>query len=222
MAFKDTPEAFFFDLDGTLVDSVPDLSQALNIMLQQLNLPMCPEQEVRNWVGRGPWKLVEDAIAPHDVDQHTAELAAGYFRIAYRELSASSDLTSKLYSGVQETLEGLHEQTVPMALITNKDIEFAGPLLNSLGIADYFSVTLGGACCAERKPFATQLHAAADHMAVDVTQVIMVGDSNNDLQAAKAAGCQSVLVDYGYNGGQDVHAMGATKVVSSLMELLTP
>lgn len=214
------PAAVFFDLDGTLVDSVPDLCAALNTMLHQLDLPSYTESTVRDWVGRGPWKLVEDALAPHGVDEATVALASGYFRVAYGDAVSGDAVTSVLYEGVEAVLQYYVQQAVPTVVITNKDLEFAAPLLASLGVSNYFALQLGGDSCAARKPDPIQLQHAANVLGIQPEHALMVGDSMNDVRAAQAAGTPSVLVDYGYHGQHDVHAMGADRVISSLLELI--
>ncbi|MFA7555292.1 MAG: phosphoglycolate phosphatase [Spongiibacteraceae bacterium] len=217
------PQAILFDLDGTLVDSVPDLTMALRGAFAELDLPEPVEAQVREWVGNGALALVQRGLAwakKLDVSAvDSAELNQLYtaFLQHYR---TTSGIYSRLYQGVSEALAQWQRQAMPMAIVTNKPLQFVPKLLADLGIADYFSVLIGGECVAERKPSPTMLFHACEQLQFKPEMCLMVGDSRNDVEAARAAMMPVVAVDYGYNYDRPVAEECPDLVVSSLTELL--
>ncbi len=207
-----------FDLDGTLVDSVPDLTSAINSALSSLGLSTVEEAQVRLWVGNGAQKLVERAlryVVPEWSDT-TYDQAFLRFMTSYEGCLAEK---SCLYSGVREALSGFKELGVPMVIVTNKPVAFVGPLLAGLGIDAFFSLVLGGDSLSAKKPDPLPLNAVLSEYKIRPEQALMVGDSVSDFLAAESAGCPVVLVSYGYNHGKDVVEIGADRVVSNLIEL---
>lgn len=208
-----------FDLDGTLVDTVPDIFVALNAALADLRLPPVSIEQTRGWVGNGARTLCGRAIARDEQD--TADPAqAGVllerFLLRYAERVCHS---SRVYSGARECLQWLHAQGCVLACVTNKPLEHARELLQALELQGFFSLVLGGDSLPERKPDAMPLLECLRHFDVDAANALMVGDSMNDIAAARSAGIESICVTYGYNQGRDVHALGATRVIESLAEL---
>lgn len=212
-------EAVLFDLDGTLVDSVPDLTSAIDTMMAQLSLPLCGEEKVRSWVGDGVNALIYQALA-HSSDNAPSDemlaLARPKFFIAYQENVCRF---SQLYSGVTEGLKIIAELGIPMACVTNKPAVLAKPLLEALGIFHYFSVLVGGECVAKKKPAPEPLLMAANSLGFDIKSCIMVGDSSNDVLAASSAGCPVVCVPYGYNFGLDISQIEPDVIVEDIAEL---
>ena len=214
-------QAALFDLDGTLIDSVPDLAQSIDLMLKELEQPAAGEARVRAWVGNGAVRLVERALAWAEAEQNLAqplpfdEAYASFLRI-YTDHCC--DL-SVLYPGVLEGLEALKAKGVSMAVVTNKPILFTQLMLNHYGLEEYFSCVVGGDSLAEKKPSALPMQHAMAHLGSDSQTTLMVGDSVTDIKAARAAGCAVVALPYGYNHGEDIHTSGADAVIESLTEL---
>lgn len=211
--------AIFFDLDGTLVDSVPDLTAAVNVMLRQLGLPAREEAQVRTWVGNGMDNLLHRALTNDMAGQAEPELfarAKPLYKAAYAD---HISVYSELYPGVREGLAGLRDAGFPMACVTNKLVEFALPLLNQLGISHFFATVVGGECIPRPKPAPDALLLCAERLEVPVDRGLMVGDSLNDVGAARNAGCSVVCVPYGYNHGRDIREARPDVVIDSIAEL---
>ncbi|MCL6415402.1 phosphoglycolate phosphatase [Aestuariirhabdus sp. Z084] len=213
------PAAVIYDLDGTLVDSVPDLHRAVQAFQQQLGLPLSTETQVRDWVGNGAAKLVERALkaTAGDAAEAIFDDAMGRFLKSYQ---ATNGERARLYPGVFECLQTLAEQGVAQALVTNKPIAFTLPLLETLGIAEFFDPVLGGDSLPDKKPHPAPLLAVAEQLRLAPEQCLMVGDSVNDLLAARAAGMPIACVSYGYNHGEPIAASGPDLLVDSLAKLL--
>lgn len=216
------PQALLFDLDGTLVDSVPDITVAIDRMLASLALPVAGEARVRNWVGNGAQKLVQRALAygygepENAVSWHNLTQAHQRYSSFYREKLA--DFT-RCYDGVLDALQHWHAQQLPLAVVTNKPEVFARDLLAQLSMQHFFAAIIGGDTLPERKPAAAPLLEAAKRLDVSPAHCWMVGDSRTDISAARNAGMPVVAVPYGYNHGEDVTALGPDAVVGSLVEL---
>jgi phosphoglycolate phosphatase len=197
---KFNPELIVFDLDGTLVDSVPDLTIAINKMLAAVQQTTYTEDQVRQWVGNGAEILIKRALTgtlePIEVPQNLAQ-AISLFDQFY---SAKVCDKSKLYSGVIEGLEALKMAGISMACVTNKPEKFTLPLLEHLGLKDYFQFIASGDSYPVMKPAPLPLLEAAKFFSVDVRQCLMVGDSISDIQAGKRAGFKTAVVSYGYAG----------------------
>ncbi|MDG4596242.1 MAG: phosphoglycolate phosphatase [Candidatus Contendobacter sp.] len=211
--------ALFFDLDGTLVDSVPDLTAAVNAMLRQLSLPAREEAQVRTWVGNGMNNLIHRALTNDMAGRAEPELftrARSLYKTAY---AAHISVHSSLYPGVIEGLAELRAAGWPMACVTNKPAEFALPLLDRLGIGGFFTTVVGGECAPNPKPAPDALLLCAERLGVPIRQGLMVGDSLNDVGAARNAGCPVVCVPYGYNHGYDIHDAQPDAVIASIADL---
>ncbi len=195
-----------FDLDGTLVDSVPDLAYALNLSLHDLDRTQYTEDEIRNWVGNGAQVLVKRGLSGSlDISPHLSETlvtqAFNRFLYHYRE---NLNQRSHLYPNVKQTLQTLYDKDFQLAVVTNKPSEFVAPILQGFGIAQYFNTTLGGDALEEKKPSPMPLLHVCTMLASNPEHCIMVGDSNNDILAAKAANMKSIGLRYGYNYGEDI------------------
>jgi phosphoglycolate phosphatase len=213
-------EAVLFDLDGTLVDSVPDLTVAVDTMMVQLGLPPRGEHKVRQWVGNGAENLIRRALADDvagNVPQPLVDAAWPLFQAAYAD---SLCVHSRLYDGVLEGLGALRVMGLRMACITNKPAEFALPLVEKMGIGGFFETLLGGQCTANKKPAPDALLLAAQRLGVEIARTLMVGDSKNDVEAARNAGCCAVVVvPYGYNHGKDIRSARPDLVINAITEL---
>ncbi len=214
------PGLILFDLDGTLVDSVPDLALAVDQMLQRLGREPAGEQRVRGWVGNGAPMLVRRALTglQHpEAEPAQFAVAHDYFLQAY---AACATEASRLYDGVRPFLQAVQQAGIPMGVVTNKPVRFVPGLLEHFALSECFSLVLGGDSLAEKKPHPLPLQHAAGHFGLPASQVLMVGDSCNDVLAARAAGCPVACVSYGYNHGIPIRDSAPDWVVDSLPELL--
>lgn len=218
------PGVALFDLDGTLVDSAPDLAAAIDDMLIRFGRPPAGSDKVRQWVGNGAQILVRRALAgradwenAEPVEEALFRDASGHFYRAYETLNGRC---STVFDGVEPCLERLHELDCRMAVVTNKPERFVQPLLESMGLEHWFDLVVGGDTLAVKKPDAAPLLLAMRELGGTPGTTVMVGDSAADAEAARNAGLPSVLVRYGYNYGRPVDELGAEMVVDSLTELL--
>lgn len=212
-----------FDLDGTLIDSVPDLADAIDQMLSQMDRPKAGQEKVRSWVGQGAVVLVKRALAEGlEIDQidETSELfmqAHAAFMTAY---DANKGAKTRCYDGIFELLDHAKARNIPMALITNKPYRFVPEILEQLNLDRYFDLVLGGDSLAEKKPSPLPLLHAAAQLKADPNRSIMIGDSITDISAGQKADFKTVAVRYGYDHGVPVDQCGANLVVDSLAELV--
>lgn len=209
-------KAVAFDLDGTLVDSLPDLIAAANAMRQHLGLPPLLDDRIREHVGDGIASLVHRSITNQrdgEAEHQEWEQGFRFFVDYYRQ--HLTDLTT-VYPGVTTALGLLKALKLPLTIISNKSIRLALPLLQQLGLADDFSLILGGDSLPEKKPAALPLLHTCQVLNLPADALLMVGDSHNDIAAARAAGCPVVAVRYGYG---DADALGADAVIDSLERL---
>jgi len=214
------PRLVMFDLDGTLIDSVPDLAAAVDNMLLKLGREPVGIESVREWVGNGAPVLVRRALAggiDHStVDDGEAEAALEMFMEAYSE---SHELTV-VYPGVRDTLKWLHKQGVEMALITNKPERFVAPLLDQMKIGRYFRLIIGGDTLPQQKPDPAALFFVMKMTNIPASQSLFVGDSRSDVLAAKAAGVKCVALSYGYNHGRPIAEESPALVIDDLRLLI--
>lgn len=192
--------AVLFDLDGTLVDSAPDLTTAINRMLADRQRSPMTEDRVREWIGNGARKLVARALAgKRDIQSEPAETEAALARFFVHYTDCLVD-KSVLYPGVHAGLKRLQALGLPLGVVTNKPGRFTVPLLEAMGLAEYFSVVVSGDTLPVRKPDPAPLLYAAEGLKVAIQRCIYVGDSVADRGAAEAAGALLVRVPYGYPG----------------------
>lgn len=216
------PRLVMFDLDGTLVDSVPDLAAAVDKALLALGRPAAGVERVRDWVGNGARVLVRRALAndlQHDqVDDVLAAEALELFMAAYAE----SHVLTTVYPGVAQVLDALQESGVALAIVTNKPERFVAPLLDEKGLGAYFRWIVGGDTLPQQKPDPAALLHVLELAGVPRSQALFVGDSRNDVQAAKAAGVTCVALSYGYNHGRPIAEEGPALVLDDLRALFEP
>ena len=207
------------DVDGTLVDSVPDLAWCVDEMMKALGRESWGEERVRDWVGNGVERLVRRAL----IGQLDGEPEDGEFDKAYPLfLELYADNTSKrstLYPGVQEGLDYLQNAGYSLGCVTNKAEQFTLPLLQDLGIYDYFGIVVAGDTLPVKKPDPTPLLYAAEFFGVTPEQSLMIGDSKSDVTAARAAGFRIICMSYGYNHGEDIRIYEPDTVIDSMEEL---
>ncbi|MDG6294283.1 phosphoglycolate phosphatase [Glaesserella parasuis] len=189
-----------FDLDGTLVNSLPDLALSLNSAFAEVGLPQAPEELVLTWIGNGSdvlfakgmeWTGKADEFSQEELAQIKRRF--GYF---YGENVCN---ISKLYPNVKETLETLKAQGYILAVVTNKPTKHVLPVLQAFKIDHLFSEALGGQSLPQIKPHPAPLYYLCGKFGLYPHEMLFIGDSKNDILAAKAAGCKSVGLTYGYN-----------------------
>lgn len=213
------PEMILIDVDGTLVDSVPDLAFCVDEMLKQLGMPERGEAAVRHWVGNGVERLVKRGLINQldgEPDAALYDRALPIFRDLYAE---NTSKRSHLYDGVKEGLDYLKQCGYKLGCVTNKAGEFTLPILRDLGIQDYFEVTICGDDTPRKKPDPLPLLTAAERMSVKPENSMMLGDSQSDVKAARAAGFQIICMSYGYNHGEDIRSYDPDAVIDSFTEL---
>lgn len=208
-----------FDLDGTLLDSVPDLAKAVQLTLAELNLPTQKQEQVRGWIGNGARVLVKRALSGDIKGDVPDDIFEKAYPLFLKHYAAHLNCDSVLYAQVEQTLVALKNAGIILACITNKPTQFTLPLLEEIGLANLFDKVVCGDTYEERKPHPMPLLEVAKSFNVEPSLAIMVGDSVNDIDAAKAAGFYSVCVDYGYHGDDDVYQMGADVVISHFSEI---
>ncbi|OLU12875.1 phosphoglycolate phosphatase [Pseudomonas sp. PA1(2017)] len=214
------PRLVMFDLDGTLVDSVPDLATAVDRMLVELGREPAGVERVRQWVGNGARVLVRRALAG-GLDHATVGEAESEEALArFLDIYADCHELITLYPGVHELLEALSTAAVELAVVTNKPERFVAPLLEQVGLGGYFRWIIGGDTLPQQKPDPAALLQVMRLAGVSRSQSLFVGDSRSDVLAARAAGVPCVAVSYGYNHGRPVAEEEPQLVVDSLAELL--
>jgi len=213
------PKAICFDLDGTLIDSAPDLALAVDLTFKEMGRSQVPETKVRQWIGNGVDKLLHRSLTNDmngTADDELFQSARAIFFNAYRDNIGHS---SKLYQGVEETLIQLSDKQILLACITNKDRAFTIPLLEKLGIKKYFKTIVCGDDVANKKPAPDALYAAAEQIGVAAKECLMIGDSKSDVGAANDANMEIICVDYGYNQGVDLSLLPITAMISDFSEI---
>ena len=213
------PGLVALDLDGTLVDTVPDIAWCIDRTMPRFGVPPRGEAQTRLWVGNGVERLVERALAGgSEAPEEPARLreACGVFLDLYARHGRDR---SRVYPGVREGVEALRAHGAALACITNKPRTPAVDLLAHLGLLDSFELVIGGDSLPRRKPDPLPLLHACSELRVAVGSSLFVGDSINDVQAARAAGMRVACVSYGYNHGRDVSESAPDAVIDSLEEL---
>lgn len=207
------------DVDGTLVDSVPDLAYCVDETMRALGRAAHGEAKVREWVGNGVERLVERALVGQldgVPERPLFDQALPVFMALYAENTSKRSL---LYPGVREGLDELRAAGYRLGCVTNKAAAFTEPLLRDLGVYDDFAIVISGDTLAKKKPDPLPLLHAAEFFGVAPAQALMVGDSVSDVRAARAAGFQIVCMSYGYNHGLDIRSANPDAVIDRLTQL---
>ncbi len=214
------PRLVMFDLDGTLVDSVPDLATAVDRMLVELGREPAGVERVRQWVGNGARVLVRRALAGGLDHSAVGEAESEEALARFLDIYADCHELITLYPGVHELLEALSTAAVELAVVTNKPERFVAPLLEQVGLGGYFRWIIGGDTLPQQKPDPAALLQVMRLAGVTKEQSLFVGDSRSDVLAARAAGVPCVAVSYGYNHGRPIAEEEPQLVVDSMAELL--
>lgn len=201
------------DLDGTLLDTVPDLAAAANGMLRELGRAEYPIDTISTFIGRGIPKLVERCLP--DLDAAAVARAQDIFR---RHYAIENGRRSQLFPGVLAGLQAFRDAGLRMAVITNKAAAFTEPLLVATRLAPWFEFAVSGDSLPQKKPHPMQLLHACERMGMAPAENLHIGDSRHDAVAARAAGCPVFIVPYGYNEGEDVQEIDCDAIVTSLAE----
>ncbi len=215
-------KVIIFDLDGTLINSAPDLAHAVNYMLEQLDRSTFSEEIIHEWVGNGALMLVKRALSGDrdievNLDEKLVENALDIFLDFYAQNLCNETVT---YQNVPATLQTLKEKGYRLTIVTNKPFAFVSPILQGLGIDDLFELILGGDSLSVKKPDPAPLLYVCEKLEVSVDDCVMVGDSRNDILAANACEMQSVGVTYGYNYGEDIGIYEPNFIINDFGELL--
>lgn len=221
MKFKNK-ELIIFDLDGTLIDSVPDLALAVNHTLSLLERQTFSEDEIRLWVGNGAQTLVKrllsgSAEVDKNIDEELFQKALGIFLDFYDK---NVCVKTTLYPNVGASLKLLKERGYHLTIVTNKPFSFVEPILVSLGLENIFELCLGGDSLKLKKPDPSPLLYMCNKLNISIEKSIMIGDSKNDILAANSANIQSIAVNYGYNYGEDISIYSPDYIVDDFSYLL--
>lgn len=211
--------AVLLDLDGTLLDTAPEIAAAASDMLAELGLDPVPAPIVRGFIGKGIPSLVRrtlEASLGRAADERRTGSALESFFFHYEKRNGSQAMA---YPEVREGLTTLHAEGFALACVTNKSAQFTQPLLEATGLHGFFSTIVSGDSVARKKPAADPILAACARLGFAPGEALMVGDSTNDALSARAAGCPVLLVPYGYSEGVDVQSIDCDGIVSSLLHV---
>ncbi len=209
-------KAVLIDLDGTLLDTVPDLADAANAMLAELGRLTLPQDTIRDFVGKGIPNLVGRCLGyPGESDAPEAREALALFK---RHYAAVNGRKTRIYPGVPEGLRALRAAGLKTACVTNKAGAFTEQLLAATGLDRLLDLTVSGDTLAEKKPHPLPFLHLCERFGIAPAEALVVGDSRNDVAGARAAGCPVYCVPYGYSEGEDVRDLGADAIVGTLEE----
>lgn len=219
IAKLDQRNLILFDLDGTLVDSAFDLYRAMNLSLARLNLPLVTEQQVRVWIGKGTSLFCQSTLQylKGDVDPVLHQQLLDTFLEIY---NAEPCVDTQPFHGIVEFLDWGLKNHKKMICVTNKPEQPARKILDVLQMSHYFDDVVGGDRFEVRKPDPKPLLYCVEAFETTVEQTLMIGDSSNDVEAARRAGIDCVVVSYGYNHGEDIQLCQPQQIVDDLTELL--
>ena len=213
------PKMILIDVDGTLVDSVPDLAYCVDEMMKRLGRSPWGEGRVREWVGNGVERLARRALVGRLEGEPSDEDFAKAYPMFLELYADNTSKRSVLFPGVREGLDRLRERGCRLGCVTNKVERFTIPLLKDLGLFDAFEIVISGDTLPVKKPDPGPLLHAARFFGVAPEDALMIGDSVSDVKAARAAGFRIVCLSYGYNHGMDIRDSDPDAVIDSLAEM---
>lgn len=213
-------QLLIFDLDGTLIDSVPDLADATNAMLTDFDLSTANIDEVRHWVGNGAKKLIERALSDKTGKQPTDKQVEQGYQLFLEHYANKASNHTTAYQGVDDGLHKLKQAGYTLALVTNKPIRFVPAILDNFGWTQLFAITLGGDSLSEKKPNPLPLNHVCNELKFHVEQSYMIGDSKNDILAGQNAGMDTLGLSYGYNYGQDIRDFNPTQAFDNFSDMV--
>ncbi len=211
-------KAVMIDLDGTMLDTARDLASAANLMLDELGLPEVDPGTIETFIGKGVANLVRRTLAESTGDAPSEAYFEKALEIYEARYGAVLSRESRPYPGVVEGLEKMKASGFRLACVTNKVERFTLPLLKDTGLYDFFDIVLSGDSLPRKKPDPMPLLHACGHFGIEPSEMLLIGDSINDVQAARAAGCAIFCVPYGYNEGRDVRELDSDAIVESLFD----
>jgi phosphoglycolate phosphatase len=216
-------KVIIFDLDGTLIDSAPDLALAVNHMLTSVNHATFDEATIDGWVGNGASILVQRALSgSRTIDEHLdSDFVANALDIFLKFYARNLCLKTSPYPNVLSTLHTLKSKGYRLAIVTNKPFDFVEPILKRLELLEFFEYFIGGDSLAEKKPSPLPLLHVCERLNVSVEECVMVGDSRNDILAGNACGMQTIGVTYGYNYDESIEVYNPSIVFDDFGEILT-
>jgi phosphoglycolate phosphatase len=210
-------QAAIIDLDGTMIDTADDFTAGLNGMLAQLDAAETSREEVIDYVGKGSEHLIRSVLAPRFETEHAQDRFDEALAIYQEEYAKINGMHTRLYPDVEAGLIAMREAGIKLACVTNKPHRFAVELLEQYGLAQYFSVVLGGDSLAKKKPDPLPMLTAAAQLGVAPQATVAIGDSENDALAGRAAGMATLTVPYGYNHGRAIQEIKSDGIVDSLL-----
>ena len=211
-----TVKAVVIDLDGTLLDTAPDLADAAMAMAEELGLPAIDLATVKTYIGNGVSRLVKRVLTRDMSAEPDAALFGRALPTYEKHYGANVSRKSRVFPGVLEGLSAFKQAGFRLACITNKAEKFTLPLLRDTQLLDYFELVLSGDTLPKKKPDPLPLLHACEHFGIQSAELLLIGDSLNDAQAARAAACHVFVVPYGYNRGRDVAELDVDAIVPSL------
>lgn len=214
-----TPELVLLDLDGTLVDSIPDLANSVNNALTKMAIAERSINSIREWVGNGIDKLLHRALTNDINGEANPDLFNDTYETFMNHYTVHNGDLSKCYPGVREGVDYLKDNNIKLGCVTNKQGQFVDPILDKIGLLDDMNIIVAGDTLSKKKPDPLPLLHAASTFDIEPHHALMIGDSVTDVQAARAAGFQIIGVSYGYNHGNDIRDTNPDAVVDSLAEL---
>ena len=213
------PQAILFDLDGTLVDSAPDIAHALASAFTDLGMQPRSDAKVRQWIGNGIDKLLHRAVTDSMDGVAEEKLFTQLKTIFFEKYKNNVGCHSAVFSGVKEVLETLSDKNILLGCVTNKDRVFTLSLLDKMNIKQYFKTIVGGDDVKNKKPAADALILAAKQLNVSIDQCLMIGDSKADVSAANNANIDIICVDYGYAQGVNLSELKIKALISNFQEI---
>jgi phosphoglycolate phosphatase len=215
-AEKMTLQAIIIDLDGTMVNTLGDFNAVLNLTLRELHLPRVSVDFIERTIGQGTAHLIRSTLIHVGSSIEIFETALTIYHQHYQKINGQY---APVYPGVFEGLRAFQAQGLKLACLTNKPLALAQSLLTQKGLSPFFQAVFGGDSFERQKPHPLPLLKTCEALGTLPANTLMVGDSSNDAQAARAAGCPVVLVSYGYNHGKPATQGGADGVVDRLDEI---
>lgn len=208
-----------FDLDGTLLDTAPQIAEAANRMLVALGKPMLPQAQIATYIGEGVQNLIKRCLTGSVQAEPEADLFARAQPL-YHDFYTANATQSQPFAGVVPALQQLKKHGYRLACATNKPEKFTLPLLQQAGLADFFEVIISGDSLPKKKPDPLPLLHICQKLGVLPAEAVLVGDSETDIQAAHAAGCFVVTVPYGYNQGREIDVATVDATVQQLPDVV--
>jgi len=216
-------KVIIFDLDGSLIDSAPDLALAVNHMLTSVHHANFDEATIDGWVGNGALILVKRALSGSrninkNLDSDFVKKALDIFLEFY---SKNLCIKTAPYPNVRSSLKVLKSKGYRLAIVTNKPFDFVEPILKGLELLEFFEYFIGGDSLAQKKPSPLPLLHICEQLKVSLKESIMVGDSKNDILAGNACGMDTIALSYGYNYGENIEIYNPSIIIDDFGEILT-